>query len=173
MLITQDGADRHGRRHPLGGAMRSTDLCILGELPLDPVSLEKGMADPGCGGLVCFIGRVRDEHLGRAVLHLSYEAFVPLALRCLRELADEARQRWALGPLVLAHRVGRLEVGEAAVYIGVAGGHRGECFDACRFLIEGVKDRVPIWKHEFYADGSDAWVGAPGWREAKILEARL
>jgi molybdopterin synthase catalytic subunit len=141
--------------------MRRSDLIELSQEPLDPGAILAGMEDPACGGLASFVGRVRREHQGRSVLRLDYSAYEPMARRRLRQLALEARQRWDLGPLALCHRVGGLEIGETAVVIAVAGGHRGECFEACRWLLEAVKAGVPIWKHEFYADGTEAWVGAP------------
>lgn len=151
--------------------MPKRDTLILTHASLDPAGLESASADPSCGAVVSFVGRVREEHLGRAVLHLDYEAYEPLALKEMAALAAEARQRWALGPLVLAHRVGHLRIGDAAVVIAVSSGHRGEAFEACRFLIEGVKATVPIWKHEFYADGSEAWVAAPGWKDGAVALA--
>lgn len=141
--------------------MRRADQVAVGTERLDLGLLERGLADPACGGLAFFVGRVRAEHAGRAVAYLDYEAHVSLALAQLRAIAAEARLRWPLGPLLLRHRVGRLEIGDIAVLVGAAGGHREECFAACRYLIEAVKDRVPIWKHEFYVDGGEAWVGAP------------
>lgn len=149
--------------------MRREDHLFLGPSPIDPAQ-GAVLEDAACGGVCSFLGRVRDEHLGRRVLHLHYEAYERLAWRELRGLAAEARRRWSVGPLLLAHRTGRLEIGEAAVLIGVAAGHREEAFEACRFLIEAVKLRVPIWKHEFYADGGEAWVGVPGWKGSDVLK---
>jgi molybdopterin synthase catalytic subunit/molybdopterin converting factor small subunit len=157
---------------PGAGALerpRAQDRIFLSLEALDPFALEAAMADPACGAWTSFVGRVRCEHGGRAVLHLDYEAYEPVALKALAQLATEARQRWALGPLVLAHRLGRLHIGEAAVLVAVASGHRDAAFEACRFLIEGIKAGVPVWKHEFYADGTEAWVGAPAERTAAAL----
>lgn len=148
--------------------MPKRNTVLLTQAALDPADLESALADPGCGAVASFVGRVRKEHLGREVLHLDYEAFEPVALKELNALASEARRRWDLGPLVLAHRLGHLRIGDVAVVVAVASGHRGEAFDACRFLIEGIKATVPVWKHEFYADGSEAWVGAPGWKEKTL-----
>lgn len=141
--------------------MVQRDTLLLTETPLDSAALESALADPGCGAVVSFVGRVRDEHLGRKVLHLDYEDFAELALKEMASLLAQARQRWNLGPVVLAHRIGNLRIGDVAVVVAVASGHRGEAFEACRFLIDSVKASVPIWKHEFYADGSEAWVAAP------------
>ena len=151
--------------------MRKSDLLLLTPHAIDPAALDPSLTDPACGAVVSFVGRVRDEHLGRAVLHLDYEAWDSLALKEMGRLLAEARKKWDLGPVVLAHRTGHLRIGDIAVLVAVAGGHRGEAFDACRFLIEGIKDSVPVWKHEFYRDGTDAWVGAPGWKGAPLLNS--
>jgi molybdopterin synthase catalytic subunit len=137
------------------------DLIQIRDSALDPARLETFLTDPSCGALTSFVGRVRSEHQGRAVSRLDYECFEPLARREMQRLAQEARQRWKLGPLVLAHRVGRLDVGDVAVVVAVTSAHRDEGFAACRFLIEELKAKVPIWKHEFFAEGGEAWVGAP------------
>jgi molybdopterin synthase catalytic subunit len=142
------------------------DRCFLGRAPIDAAAGQAALEDPASGALVSFVGRVRQEHQGRAVLGLIYEAHEPMALKEMRKLLAAARGRWDLGPLLLAHRLGPLDIGEVAVLVAVCSAHRDEAFSACRFLIEGVKERVPIWKHEFYKDGKEAWVGVPGWNQA-------
>ena len=142
--------------------MDATNHCFLSSAVLDPAALEASLNDPACGAVVVFVGRVRHEHQGRPVLRLDYEAHETLALKELISVAQDARRRWNLGPLVLAHRVGRLDIGDVAVVTAVASPHRDEAFAACRFLIDEVKARVPVWKHEFYADATEAWIGAPG-----------
>jgi molybdopterin synthase catalytic subunit len=142
--------------------MDAISHCFLTAAVLDPAALEASLKDPSCGAVAVFIGRVRQEQEGRPVLRLDYEAHETLALKELFSVAQDARRRWSLGPLVLAHRVGRLEIGDVAVVTAVAGPHRDEAFAACRFLIDEVKARVPVWKHEFYADSTEAWIGAPG-----------
>jgi molybdopterin synthase catalytic subunit len=109
------------------------------------------------GALVTFVGYVRDHHGGRAVLRLEYSAYEPMAEAECARISAAAEGRWPVA-LAIAHRLGTLEVGEVAVAIAVAGGHRGEAFEACRWSIEEVKRTVPIWKREFYADGTVAWV---------------
>jgi molybdopterin synthase catalytic subunit len=113
--------------------------------------------DEGCGALVSFIGVVRATHKGRAVRHLEYEAFEPLALKVFAQIDDEARREWPRVLLAVHHRVGRLAIGDASVAIAAAGPHRAEAFQACRYAIERVKQVAPVWKHEFFEDG-DAWV---------------
>ena len=130
---------------------------------LDPAALADAVTSADRGALVTFVGIVRDNHAGKVVRRLEYSAYEPMAdAECARIVA-EAAERW---PVVAAveHRIGVLAVGEAAVVIAVAGAHRAEAFDACRWVIEEVKRRVPIWKREEYADGTTAWVDptAPG-----------
>ncbi len=124
-----------------------------------PVSEALAFAgDPGCGGIVCFCGTVRDHAEGRpGVETLTYEAYVAGAERALIELAEMARARWpVLGRLVMLHRTGTLAVGDAAVVVVASAPHRDEAFEAARYLIDELKRSVPIWKHE-------RWAGGSGW----------
>ena len=107
--------------------------------------------------MVTFTGTVRDHHQGRRVRGLSYDAYEAMALPLLEEIATGARERYALSRVVVVHRLGDMAVGEASVFIGVASPHREEGFAACRYLIDAIKAQVPIWKKEFYDDGS-AWI---------------
>lgn len=111
----------------------------------------------GCGALASFVGIVRATHQGRRVRYLEYEAFVPLALKVFRQIADEVEAEWPGTELALVHRVGRLEIGDASVAIVAGTAHRGTAFAACRYAIERVKQIAPVWKHEFFEDG-EAWV---------------
>jgi molybdopterin synthase catalytic subunit len=111
----------------------------------------------GCGALVTFLGVVRGSHQGRQVRYLEYEAYEPLALKVFGAIDTEVIRQWPTVTLALHHRVGRLEIGEASVAIVVASPHRAEAYQACRYAIERVKQIAPVWKHEFFADGS-AWV---------------
>ena len=131
--------------------------------PIDVGSLAHAVHSPARGGLVIYAGQVRDHHEGRAVRRLEYSAYPAMAEAECRAIVDEAATRWPVA-VALRHRLGVLEVGELAVAVAVAGAHRGEAFEACRWIIDEVKRRVPIWKRESYADGSEAWVDptAPG-----------
>ncbi|NUQ00582.1 MAG: molybdenum cofactor biosynthesis protein MoaE [Armatimonadetes bacterium] len=129
---------------------------------LDVRRLEALVADPAAGAVVTFLGQVRNHHQGRAVDHLAYEAFEPMAIACLEQIAAEAKQRWPLREVAIAHRLGRLEIGETAVAICVSSAHRGEAFEACRHIMDRIKQDVPIWKHEHWADGTAEWVGPEG-----------
>jgi molybdopterin synthase catalytic subunit len=111
----------------------------------------------GCGAVCTFVGVVRATHQGRAVRYLDYEAFEPLALRTFDQISSEAAEHFGGARVVIRHRVGKLEIGEASVVIAAAAAHRAEAFKACRFAIERVKQIAPVWKHEFFTDG-DAWV---------------
>jgi len=130
----------------------------LHESALAPAALLAKLRDPSCGGYVTFEGAVRDHNEGRRVLRLEYEAFAPLAVREGERIVAEACERFGLGHAHCAHRVGALAIGELAVWVGVAAGHRGEAFEACRYIIDEVKHRVPIWKKEYYEDGDSGWV---------------
>lgn len=126
---------------------------------LDPRSTESLVAHPGAGAIATFIGTVRDHGRGRAVTHLEYEAYAPAAELAMAQIGDEIRERWGIDHVAIAHRVGSLAVGEASVVISVASAHRDAAFDACRYAIERIKEIVPIWKKEHYADGA-VWLGS-------------
>ena len=109
---------------------------------------------PEDGALVIFDGVARNHTRGRKTLYLDYEAYEPMALQELRRLAAEALANFAIRNLALVHRVGRIEIGESSVLIAVYSAHRGAAFDACRWLIDTLKKRVPIWKKEYFEDGA-------------------
>jgi molybdopterin synthase catalytic subunit len=125
--------------------------------PIDVASLaERTDAD----GAVClFVGVVRNENRSRAVLRLEYEAYEEMALPLMEEIAAETGRRFPVTDVRLVHRLGRLEIGEASVAVAVSSPHRAEAFAACRFAIDTLKAKVPIWKKELYADGSE-WLDA-------------
>ena len=125
---------------------------------LDTGALRGELADPSCGGYAAFEGRVRDHNEGQRVTRLEYEAFAPLALREGERIIAEARERFGLRGALCVHRVGALELGAVAVWVGVAAPHRDEAFRGCRYIIDEVKHRLPIWKKEHYADGNSGWV---------------
>ena len=134
-------------------------MVLLTTAPLDARALEAAVTDPTAGAVVTFAGVVRNHHQGRAVDHLEYEAFEPMAVAQLKTILAEATERWELGRTAVAHRLGRLEIGDAAVVVVVAAAHRGPAFEACRYIMDRIKDDVPIWKHETWADGTSEWVG--------------
>ena len=136
------------------------DRLELHDAPLDVAAAVAFVGGPAAGGVAVFIGTTRDEAAadGRRLVALDYEAYGPMALKRMRELAAGARQRWPVVRLALLHRTGRVPLGEPSVLIAVSTPHRGEAFEACRWLIDTLKVDVPIWKKEVWDDGSGSWV---------------
>jgi molybdopterin synthase catalytic subunit len=130
---------------------------MITKSPIDLNALIAAVAAPGHGGQASFVGVVRDEHEGKRVESVTYEAFEPLAEKVLNEIVAQAGANHG-AKVVAAHRVGRLKVGEASVAIVAASPHRAEAFAACREVIEEIKKRVPVWKKEHYADGTESWL---------------
>lgn len=126
--------------------------------PVDLAAQRDALRDPRSGGFCAFEGWVRDENEGRAVSGLEYEAYAPLAISEGERILDEAMQRYGVTAASAVHRVGDLKVGDLAVWIGVSAPHRDEAFRACRYIIDEIKQRLPIWKKEHYLDGDTAWV---------------
>jgi adenylyltransferase/sulfurtransferase len=126
--------------------------------PLDPERHRAALADPASGGYASFEGWVRDHNEGRRVERLEYEAFEALAIKEGERIVADAVARFGVSRAACVHRVGSLGIGDLAVWVGVASAHRGEAFAACRYIIDEVKHRVPIWKKEHYADGDSGWV---------------
>jgi molybdopterin synthase catalytic subunit len=125
---------------------------------LDTAALKQQLHDTHAGACVTFEGWVRDHNDGRAVQRLDYEAFAPLAEREGERILAEAREKFPVGALHCVHRVGSLQIGDLAVWVGVATAHRGAAFDACRYVIDEAKARLPIWKKEHYASGASEWI---------------
>jgi len=125
---------------------------------LDTQELRRAVQDPACGGYAAFEGWVRDENEGRRVLRLEYEAYEPLAQSEGLRILTHAREKFGVVRVACAHRIGELAIGELAVWVGVSAVHRGEAFDACRYIIDQIKHRVPIWKKEHYSAGDSGWV---------------
>jgi molybdopterin synthase catalytic subunit len=129
---------------------------------IDPRAIEDRVRAPGFGGVVMFVGVVRDTEDDRAVAALEYEAYESLALCEFDAIAVEAKVRFGDVRLAIAHRVGRVAAGEVAVTVCAASAHRKAAFAACEFAIDAVKARAPIWKREMYADGRAAWKANAG-----------
>ena len=125
--------------------------------PLDRNTLVSAVTDPGAGGIVIFEGVVRDNARGKQVRYLEYDVYQEMAVQQIRDIIIEAETRWAVDRVAVAHRIGRLEIGEASVIIVVATPHRAEAFDACRYIIDTLKTTVPIWKKEVAMNGEE-WV---------------
>jgi molybdopterin synthase catalytic subunit len=126
--------------------------------PIDAVAARHELIDRRAGGYVSFEGWVRDLNEGREVRRLEYEAFQELAVAEGGRILAEAQARFPIRRAGCIHRVGTLELSDMAVWVGVSAEHRGEAFDACRYIIDEVKHRLPIWKKEHYVDGDSGWV---------------
>ncbi len=132
-------------------------MAFLTTSPIDVAALLAAVQAPDRGGMAAFVGLVRDHHQGRSVLRLEYSAYGPMAEAECGRIVVDAEKRWRVA-VGLQHRIGALAIGDAAVAVVVASAHREEAFAACRHVIEEVKRRVPVWKREYYADGTVAWV---------------
>jgi molybdopterin synthase catalytic subunit len=126
--------------------------------PIDTDGLMRRAAAHSDGAVLVFVGTVRDVNDGRPVGHLEYAAYEPMAAKELRAILGEAAGRWSLGGLAAEHRVGTLGLGEASVAIAVASPHRGDAYEASRYVIEELKRRVPVWKREGNVDGEERWL---------------
>ncbi|NYI46573.1 molybdopterin synthase catalytic subunit [Nocardioides aromaticivorans] len=135
-------------------------LVAISDEPLSVDSVLASLEDPTAGGLVLFVGRVRDHDGGQGVTGLSYSAH-PSALERLQDVCDRIAGEYDVTAVAAVHRVGDLDIGDLAVVVATTAGHRGSSFEASRALIDTLKAEVPIWKHQRFADGSDEWVGSP------------
>jgi len=125
--------------------------------PLDREALVASITHSGIGGIVVFEGVVRDNARGKQVRYLEYDVYPEMAIQQIRAIITEAEKRWGVDRVVVAHRIGRLEIGETSVVVVVATPHRAEAFDACRYIIDTLKTTVPIWKKEVATNGEE-WV---------------
>lgn len=132
-------------------------LAELRDTALSVDEVRSAVEDPAAGGIALFLGAVRDHDAGRQVVRLSYSAH-PTAASRLRQVAEKVAADFDVRALAAVHRVGDLAIGDLAVIVAVASPHRSDAFAACRAFIDEVKHDVPIWKHQFFADGSTEWV---------------
>jgi MoaE-MoaD fusion protein len=130
------------------------DLIQLGRDPIDGATLVHHVRTDSDGAIVTFDGCVRDNSHGRSTLYLEYESYESMATKKLCEIAVDIHAKFAVGRVAIAHRLGRLQIGETSVFIAVSAPHRAAAFDACRFAIDTLKRTVPIWKKEYFADGA-------------------
>ena len=130
------------------------DLLLLVRDPIDPAALIGHVREPEDGAVVTFDGCVRNHSHGRRTLFLDYEAYEPMALGKIREIAEQIHEKFAIHRVAIAHRLGRLEIGETSVFIAISSAHRPAAFEACRFAIDTLKRTVPIWKKEYFEDGA-------------------
>lgn len=134
----------------------------LSDHPIEGSREKERLAHPGAGAFVSFEGWVRNEHHGRAVIALDYDAYRPLAIKEGSRILIEAQTRFHLSGIFGIHRLGYLNIGECAVWIGASAAHRREAFAACMWVMDRIKETVPIWKKEYFADGSSHWVQGAG-----------
>jgi molybdopterin synthase catalytic subunit len=132
----------------------ATDLILLTREPIDPSALIRHVRTPADGAVVTFDGCVRNQSHNRRTLYLDYEAYESMAVTKLQEIAVASRAQFAIDRVAIAHRLGRLEIGETSVFIAVSSSHRPAAFKACRHIIDTLKRTVPIWKKEFFEDGA-------------------
>ncbi len=131
---------------------------LLTDHPIDPTLLRRNLLSLSVGGFCSYEGWVRDHNEGKAVAKLFYSGYEELAPAIAAQIQAEAKKRFTIAASAIVHRIGALQVGDIAVWVGVTAHHRGDSFLACRYLIDNVKHRLPIWKKELYCDGSEAWI---------------
>lgn len=137
-----------------GGAHTVGVLFELTSRPLDARRMETAVAHKGAGAICTFTGVVRDHSRGRSITHLEYEAYAEMATAQMRSIAGEIAEKWPEARVAMAHRTGRLEIGEPSVVVSVSSPHRAEAIAACKWGIDRLKESVPIWKKEHAADGT-------------------
>ena len=126
--------------------------------PLDVQQVHSFVKSPADGAVVTFDGIVRNNFDGREVRYLEYEAYAAMAEKKMADIAAEVQDKFAVGDVAMVHRIGRLEIGESSILIAVAAPHRQPAFEACAYAMDRVKQEVPVWKKEFFADGESHWV---------------
>lgn len=144
----------------MGTERDTVRLVDIREQPFDVAEVLAALGDAASGGLVLFVGRVRDHDHGLGVRGLEYSAH-PSALDALRRVCAQVAEQYDVHAVAAVHRVGRLAIGDIAVVVATTSAHRGTSFDASRALIDTLKAEVPIWKHQQFADGTEEWVGTP------------
>lgn len=143
-------------------------MCRIVREAIDVRALEARVSRVANGGIITFVGQVRELSRGREVDYLEYDAYVPMAEKQMRQIVVAARERWPVD-VAMEHRIGRIELGEASVVVCVGSPHRGDAFEACRWCIDTLKETVPIWKKEVCPDGA-FWIEGEDAVEAKELE---
>ncbi|MDB5258237.1 MAG: moaE [Chitinophagaceae bacterium] len=137
----------------------AVDFKLIVTEPIDVCGLLQWAHHPKAGGIVLFSGEVRNHHAQKKVTHLEYEAFVPMAEQMIREITQAAIEKWNLHSAICVHRIGKLDICESAVVVVTAHSHRKESYEANQYIIDRVKHEAPIWKREFYEDGTSFWGG--------------
>jgi MoaE-MoaD fusion protein len=138
----------------MSNAADNVDLFALVRDPIDALTLIQHVRGAADGAVVTFDGCVRDNSQGRRTLYLDYEAYESMALAKIQEIGAQIHEKFPIDRIAIAHRLGRLEIGETSVFIAISSPHRPAAFDACRYAIDTLKRTVPIWKKEYFADGA-------------------
>jgi molybdopterin synthase catalytic subunit len=145
-------------KSPFCHRLQEVEVFRLSENPINDSELKKQALDDECGGFVCFEGWVRNHNQGKSVLKLAYEAYTKLAEKEGNQIIQEAFEKFSIKKALCTHRIGTLAIGDMAVWVGVSASHRDAAFKACRYILDEVKSRVPIWKNEHWTDGESGWV---------------
>lgn len=135
-------------------------LTNIAQVTNEPINLQELLAraeDPKAGAAVIFSGTVRNHSHGKSVSHLDYEAYIPMAEKIVKSVIEDAQKQWELHSVICMHRVGSVAVGESAVVVITCSSHRDDAYKANRYIIDRVKHEAPIWKKEFFTDGSSEW----------------
>lgn len=157
-----------GKEAPIKAKELRSKHCVIVREPIDVADVRTLLADPADGAAVIFDGVVRNNTRGRRTLYLDYEAYEGMAINEMERLAQASLEQFRIRDVVLVHRLGRLEIGETSVMIGVASAHRAAAFEACRWLIGSLKNTVPIWKKEYFEDGAVWADGEPFPEEIRL-----
>ena len=132
-------------------------MVTIVQTPINVEQVMRDIATPRSGGIDLFVGTVRNHSHGKRVRQLEYSAYVPMAEKIMGEIEQELARKWTIDKVVLVHRIGVLQIGDVAVVTAVSAAHRAAAFEACRYAIDRVKAIVPIWKKEYFEEGS-AWI---------------
>ena len=145
-----------------GGAVAAGSEIVITQDVIDPIPLAEMVRTDRDGAVVTFLGVTRDHNLGRRVLHLEYEAYRPMAEQMMERIIDEMKAQFDIGRVAVAHRTGRVEIGEMSMALAVSAPHRKPAFDAALYFVDRLKEIVPIWKKEYF-EGGEVWIGdTPG-----------
>jgi len=134
-------------------------MIIVTSAPLNPASFTEAVKSTSSGAVITFLGTTRGETAGKKVLYLEYEAYNPMATEKLQEICSEIKQKWTIHDIAIGHRVGKLEIGDISLVVALSSPHRHEAFESCIYLVDRLKETVPIWKKEVFEDG-EIWIDA-------------
>ena len=148
MVEYTDSSSPNGRR----------EMIEITDKAIDPQPVTASVRRDSNGAVVTFLGTTRRTSMGKTVLYLEYEGYTPMALKKLREIADEVARKWPIQDVSIVHRIGRLEIEDISLVVAIASPHRKEAFAACGYVVDRIKETVPIWKKEVFEDGQ-VWVG--------------